>query len=324
MSTSRHLQAWLGPIGAALLLSAGAATADSITTGADFDRWNYPFNSAPGIRNLASTFGSLGDAEFDDRDAQVIVGFDTDAAGIPSGQGAGAYQIDSVTVTATHFVGDFQYDPTYDGYQTYLDPSDGDYVADADAGRPIELHGLGFRSGYFSLELPPVIPGPPGYAEDETYAFADPTLPGVRNAFAANSAGVDISNNVSGGFESDPWAIGQVDGLTPGADVPEGDPGNSAGATFSFEVDLSDPAVVAYIANGLDSGLLGFAITSLHTTTREGGVTPNFYTRDNFDPAAIAPTVSITYSLVPEPGSALLGLSALVGLAFFVRRTERA
>ncbi|MGH0033460.1 MAG: PEP-CTERM sorting domain-containing protein [Myxococcota bacterium] len=313
--TSSRFLSLAGLAALAALVLPAAAAADSVSTSADFDRWMYPFNATPGIRNLAPTFGAFDGPTFDNRDGEMIVGFDTAAAGVPSGLGSGAYEITSVTVTATHFQGDFLYDPTYDSYLTY----DGS-LADADAGRPIEIHGLGFRSGFSGLELAPAIPGPPGFAEDDAFAYADPTLQGVRNVIPVDALGNDVSNNVRGGFESNPWAIGQVDGLAPGDAVPEGTPGVSAGATFSFDIDLSDPMVLAYVAEGLDDGVLGFVITSLHTTTEAGGVSPNFYTGDNFDPAAIAPTIAIEYTLVPEPGTAWLLAAALAGLACVGRK----
>ena len=42
------------------------------------DRWNYGFNATPGTRNVASVFGYTGDLyDFDERDGQVIIVFDT-------------------------------------------------------------------------------------------------------------------------------------------------------------------------------------------------------------------------------------------------------
>jgi len=305
-------------VSALSLGTAAAAGALTIDRDADADRWNYPFNATPGIRGTAPTFGSVGDPLFDDRDGQFLVGYDTAAAGAPTGQGAANYQIVSAKVTVTHSSGSFAYDDSYDSYETY----DGTFP-DSDPGRPIELHGLGFRPPFTSLELSPGIAGPPGFMETDAFAFADPTLPGVRNAFAMNTAGADVSNNVSGGFESDPWAIGQVSGLAPGSPVVEAVPGASPGSTFVFELNLTDPLIVAYLQNGLDSGLLGFMVSSLHATAQGGGNTPNFYSGDNFDPAAIAPTLEIEFDIVPEPGTALLCLTGLVGLGLAGRRKHR-
>jgi hypothetical protein len=302
-------------VGVPLLLG-GASAASALGASADaaYDRWMYPFNSTPGARTTAPTFGSLDPGPFDNRDGQLHVGFDTASAGVTPGLGPERYEITSVRVTVTHFQGSFVYDGSYDSYQTY----DGT-LADADAGRPIELHGLGFRSGFSSLELSPGVPGPPGFEETDAYAFGDPTAEGVRNAYPIAPDGADVSNNVDGGFESEPWAVGQAMGLSPGDDVVEGVAGVSAGTTFAFELDLGDPAVLAYLRQGLDAGLLGFAITSLHATSEEGGTNPVFYTRDDFDPAAIPPTLEIDYTL-PEPSPSLLGGGSLLTLVLLRRR----
>ena len=67
-------------------------------------------------------------------------------------------------------------------------------------------------------------------------------------------------------------------------------------------MNTSDPDVLAYVRNGLNAGVLAFAITSMHETAQQaGGTNPNFYTRDNIDVAAIAPTMELIVSL-PEPG----------------------
>jgi hypothetical protein len=60
--------------------------------------------------------------------------------------------------------------------------------------------------------------------------------------------------------------------------------------------------VLAYVRNGLNAGVLAFAITSMHETEQQsGGSNPNFYTRDNIDSAAIPPRIELIVSL-PEPG----------------------
>src|SRR5690606_14923507 len=91
---------------------------------------------------------------------------------------------------------------------------------------------------------------------------------------------VDISNNLKQEFDATPLAIGQTDAVLPGAFVP-------ADTTFTFEVDLCDPAVRAYLANSLSLGELRFAFTSLHAANGgKGGGTgdinyPFWYTREN-------------------------------------------
>jgi hypothetical protein len=267
----------------------------------------YPFNSSPGLRPSAPVFGAVGTAGFDNKDGQLLIAGNTVAAGIPSGLGAASYNVVSVRVTATHSIGAISYDPTYDVWQSHLDPSDPRRVADGDAGRPIELYGIGLRGGFTHLSLGPINPGPPAFEEYE--AFAPSIGVGVRNAFPLDfgvpDAAGDVSNNVihptlPNGFNPSPWAIGvSTSGLAPGAAVPQGVPGVSAGETFRFQVNLSDPDVLAYVQQGLDAGVLGFAIVSLYETAQTGGANPSFYTADATDPAAVAPTMQIVVNL-PE------------------------
>ena len=300
-----------------LALPAGGIT---ISTEADYDRWMYPFNATPGTRSTMSTFGAVGSPPFDDRDGQAHVGFDTATAGVPSLLPKNNYQINSVKVSVTHSTtgGALVYDDTYDSYQTYNGT-----LADTDAGRPIELHGLGFRNGFGELEIgfgPPNTP--PGFKETDAFAFADPTLEDVRNVFAMSSSGLEVSNNVSDGFESDPWAVGQAVGLLPGDTVVEAVPGTSPGTTFEFLVNLSDPLIVEYLQTGLQDGLLGFAITSLHAAAQPPNPTtsPNFYTTDSFNPEAVAPSLMLDVTIVPEPGTAGLLCLGLAGMACGGRR----
>jgi hypothetical protein len=134
-----------------VLPSLGPAATVSVA----LDRWMYPFAFTGGTRDLAPTFGAIGSPGFDNRDGQFVIGFDT-AGQIPTGLGPGTYQIISATVRA--MVGSpsgFEYDPTYDTYRTYLAPENPNSLADSDIGRPIELHGLGFRNGYTHLSFGP-------------------------------------------------------------------------------------------------------------------------------------------------------------------------
>jgi hypothetical protein len=308
-------------LAAALALGAlpGSAQVFSTTVNpVDFDRWMYPFNGTPGTRNLAPTFGAVSEApDFDNRDGQFIVAVSTQAAGIPIGQGASNYNPLRIRVRATHFEGAFSYDPTYDAWQTYLDPIDPSHVADSDAGRPIELYGVGFRNGYVGPLVIGAITaaGPPNFEENERNCEGCGFMGQAKRNIFPLDPGVpdpqgDVSNNVvrmapltGTGFNPSPWAVGKsTSGLAPGAAVPQGVFGASAGETFQFDVNTSDPEVLAYVRNGLNTGVLAFAITSMHETAQQaGGTNPNFYTRDNIDLAAIAPTMELVVSL-PEPG----------------------
>ncbi|GIW73743.1 MAG: hypothetical protein KatS3mg103_0265 [Phycisphaerales bacterium] len=88
----------------------------------DRDRWNYPFSATPGTRTSASIFGALGVPGFDDRDAQFVVGFDTDAD-VPTGQGAGAFRVVSARLTlVVSNDQQFVYDDTADPLASHLRP----------------------------------------------------------------------------------------------------------------------------------------------------------------------------------------------------------
>jgi hypothetical protein len=297
----RRLSSLLAPAAFAALAAAGAEAQPVAIDPVEFDRWMYPFNGTPGIRPSAPVFGAVGTAGFDNRDGQLLIAGNTVAAGIPSGLGAANYEILSVRVTVTHSIGPIFYDPTYDVWQSYLPVGNPARVNDTDAGRPLELYGIGLRNGFTSLSLGPAAPGTPAFEEYESFG---PGGVGVRNAFplafgVADPAG-DVSNNVlhptlASGFDPVPWAIGlTTSGLAPGAAVPQGVPGVSPGETFQFQVNVNNPSIRAYIQQGLHAGVLGFAVTSLYESAQTGGSNPNFYTADSTDAAAVAPTIEIS------------------------------
>jgi len=338
MNRTALLGALCGVLSLAGAPAPAAAQTHSVTIDpVELDRWMYPFNGTPGTRNLAPTFGAVGSApDFDNKDGQVIVAADTAAAGIPAGQGPANYTDITVRVHATHFQGVFDYDPTYDVWQTYLDPADPQHVPDADAGRPIELYGLRLRNGYADIVTATGAAGPPDFEETETYC-AGCTLTDVaaRNVFPFDF-GVpdpegDVSNNVvrsapltGGGFDPIPWAIGlSTSGLAPGDPVPEGTFDVVAGETFEFTVDTSDPDILAYVQEGLDAGVLAFGIVSMHDVPQfVGGQNPNFYMAETTDLAAIPPSMEIDVTVLPEPGTAALA-AGVAALGLLARRRAR-
>lgn len=289
------------------------------------ERWMYPFGSSTSDRPNPSTFGTAdGDATFDERDAQFLLGFDLSAAGIPTGLGATSYQINSVVLEMTiqgapDDEGDptlpsFAYDPTYDGYETYTTEPD------TDTGRPVELYGIGFRNGYTQLTLT----GPNNTVPNWSFktAFQPPGPPGgagMRSAYALGSNGtslVDVSNNlgangVTSGFEVLPMAVGQISGLAPGTLVADG-----TKMTFSL---VSDPDYLAYIQNALNVGALGLALSSIHEAAQ--GAPPTYPLYDSlFSPGGVPAKLTIDYTIVPEPSSWALAACGLATLAACARR----
>lgn len=290
--------------GLAGLLAAAAGAQVVDLDAPTFDRWNYPFNATPGERDVATTFGSgFVPGMFDDRDAQFLLGFETSGAVAP-GLGAQNYVVLSAQVTATidpRFGGVFAYDPTYDSYRTHLLPGDPDFVPDADPGRPIVLSGTGFRNGFNARS----------FGETGPFSFDDPTLEGVRNAYAAAVDGGtlrDISNNVRDRFDFNPFAVGRAP-LSPGELVP-------AETTFAFDLDVDDAHVQRYLAMALDEGIVSLTISSLHPAEQGGAVQyPGFMTKESLFPGAPPATLDMVVRVIPAPAAAapLLAMGLLAG-----------
>jgi hypothetical protein len=297
------------------LLMSRALAAETITVG--LDRWMYPFAFTGGTRNLSPTFGAVGTPGFDNRDAQFLVGFDTSPT-IAPGQGAERYEINSATVRVMVAApSGFQYDPTYDPFRTYLPDTDPEALVDADVGRPIELHGIGFRNGYTRLSFAANDNQPPGFEESSTFGLQEAR---ARNAYPLGylspAVGSDVSNNIDDRVESQPWAIGST-ALAPGAPVADH-------TTFTFAIDLANADVRSYLQRGLNEGALGFAITSMHAASQAGGPpTPQFITRENTGAGAAPAVLEIDYQIIPEPATVgLAAIGATIAL-LFVRMGQR-
>lgn len=281
-----------------VMLTSGLATAPPLVADlgpADRDRWNYPFNFSPGVRAVATTFGAtVAGPGFDDRDAQFVVGWDT-APEIPSGELSINYQLVSARVTLRLAVGNqMAYDPSVDGFATYLEETDAAFTPDTDPGRPIVLHPASYRNG-FDLAT---------WEEFSLFGGTPAVEPaqGSRNVFPANfdAQGVpfDVSNNVKEGFDPAVYGVGQMPGVTPGSLAPQD-------AEVVFDLDLSDPSFVAHLQEGLSAGRLNFVVSSLHFASGgpDGGSGdpqyPAFYTKD--DPIALIlgyePRLEIVYEL---------------------------
>ena len=245
------------------------------------ERWLYAFNAAPCDRPAASVFGTLGDdSGVDSRHAQHLVGWDT-ASLIPTNRGSASYLVRRCRLTLTINRGNlFAYDPSQDSWRTYFETNHPAYTTDSDAGRPIELFGAGFRHGFDAATF------------DQCAPFGTNST-GQRNAYAAgwstNGNLVDVSNNVGKTneafpqFEVMPFAIGQTTNAAPGELVP-------AGARITFDLNLDDPLVLAYVQSALHTGRLRFMVTSLHTTAGQLGTPsyPDFAT--HFNEAVVTPT----------------------------------
>lgn len=302
----------LAAAGSALFLS-GQSFAQSFSlsmSAPTLDKWVYPFaSSGGGPRTTVPVFGAIGNVgTFDDRDGQFLTGFDLGGQ-IPSGQGANNYAVTSVRLTlALNFAAAdlVVWDGTYDPINTY-DPATGAPINGDDAGRPIELYGVGYRNGFTALSL----------AENSAYAPpGDATLEGIRNFFASDYAGGsarDVSNNFRDAFDPVPFAIGQV---APG-DL-NGDGTMKDGALITFDLNLANPDVLAYVRAALDMGRLNLLATSLHPASQGGPATRPEFDAKELGLAGTPASLEIQGAVVPEPGA--LGIFALGAAMLGLRR----
>jgi hypothetical protein len=282
------------------------------------DKYMYPFindDSSQGRRPTASVFGAYGEIDdpsfdFDDRDAQFFLDFAT-AGLVPPGKGSGNYRVQSLTVTiVVANENAFRYDPTFDPLESYLHPG-----SDADLGRPMELYGVGYRSGWtrstFNEDSP--------FQTEPSSSFINPQKDWnrKRNAFAmdfdANGLPRDISNNVDEQFEVRPWAVADSPGfidldgnyvesaLAAGSPVPEG-------RVLRFRVNLNDPNIVTYLQDSLDAGRLHLMVSSLLETSQGSFEIPRFYTKDNGLDVNLSPQIEAEVVLLP-----LISLSPTLG-----------
>lgn len=268
---------WSGgihPVCVAGFCSAAAVLAGEFKAqlGPSMDKWMYPFEfGTGGSRPVAPTFASF-DPRFDTRDAEFLLGWQTQSV-IPTNAAPSRYLLKRVRLNLTvgrelvnNATGErvtFLYDPSFDSYKTHLAPQDPSYQPDEDAGRPVEIFGVGFRNGFDAV----------GYTEDSPFgvvgAFTSNTISvGTRNSFAAvfdpKGELIDIANHVGQAnaawtqapFEAKPWAVGQTDGVNSGQSVP-------LGSTFRFDLDVSDPLIAGYVARSLASGRLSLMVSSL-------------------------------------------------------------
>lgn len=295
---TNHLGLWaLATLIGGVHVAANAQLIDQTWNTPAGDRWMYPFNGTPGTRFTAPVFGAPLVEQFDDRDAQFILMFDTDSA-IPPGLGVDSYRIVSATVTATVFnANEFFYDGTIDPIPSYRPLDDPFHVPDVDSGRPIEIFPLGYRDG-FDLS---------SWHENSPFnVVGDPLVNAsrIRTAFAAsyNEAGVatDVSLAVRDQLDIPPLAIGLAP-LGAGQAVP-------ADTTFTFDLNLCDRAVQQYFARAVDQGRLNLVITSIHGASYDPDIGPGdpsypiFYTSEN--PLAMALGFTPTLRLVVRVGSA--------------------
>ena len=301
-----------GCITALSLFLGGIAFGDSAATVVSacepqVDRWNYDQNTTVGYRNKSSLFTGLPDDAGNgaDRLGQITLGFDTTTMGVPAGGSWLDYRITSVKVTA-RFANDpsglgdsvILYDPTPDPFDALLPGG-----IDPDPGRPVELHGVGFRNGFSAATYVEGAPPP---------ALGQPPIPGSpysgvegRTAYALgyDECGVprDVTNNPSGRLRF--AAVGGWDQRHRHAR--SADPGR-------HHPDLRarpQPAgVTRYLQQGLSDGWLYFTLSSMQPATFDGGGGglgnfAIFYMKESVEHQFFgdsAATLEIIYELIPS------------------------
>lgn len=289
----------------------------------DLDTWAYVNGGSPGTRPWGPSFtgGFAIDSETNqflprtasdpDRLGSALLAFETTDQ-IPADLSPSQYDIRSVTITARvddGTTGDLLYEtePT----------SPPDYLADfnannVDSQQAMELFGVGFREGYEGFALGTNQSGQRFSESTAPYSGTGASyvaFPVVGDSGAAGEY-VDVSNNISGGFSEtaidnetapfavEPWAVGTAN-LSIGETVPEN-------TTFTFEVDLNQPGVLQYVQESLSQGAIGFFLSSLHSTTQQGGsgAYPQWFLRESVTgpiplPGGEAPTLEIDYAIDP-------------------------
>ena len=253
---------------------------------ASLARWMYPFNGDPGGRPTASAFGSLGsNPEFDSRDAQYLLGFNTTNR-IPAGAGAKNYAIRRARLTLTISSGNqYIYTGTLRDYRSYFPTNDPRYISPETQHTPVELFGAGFRGGFTNSESTFVPYAATNYPQDGPfYVVQGGGNHSNRVAYAAgfdthgvlvdvsNNVGDDGTNEIANPFEVAPFAVGQTTNVASGQLMP-------LRSQLTFEFNLEDPLIYQYVQNGLNDGNLSFVATSFTKASLGGPPTyPNFYT----------------------------------------------
>jgi len=151
------------------------------------------------------------------------------------------YRINSATLVLTETFGGYAYDPTYDPFNTYLEPTDAIYEEDEDDGRPLELYGVGLRGDFTEFAWPDgASTEPPAFGSASTFSGEGKR---ARSVFAADAVGADVSNNVdslaggAAGFDPTPFAVAKLVNdnveLEPGETV-------TAHTQWVFDINVDD------------------------------------------------------------------------------------
>lgn len=232
------------------------------------DRWNYNFNAAPGLRPKASIFRAVEDGVGIFRHGTFDLVFDVSQESINIEQSGFSLKSARLHImTTTGFT--VPYDATLDAMETYLPETDSRYVADGDAGRPVELFGLKFNH---DLDIE-------SWTESSPFApAADQPRHVVPGGFDSEGQFRDVSlalDFLNPSFVH-PFAIGQIENHASGENIP-------FDSWMTFDVDLSRSSVAGYFNQALAQGKLGLSITSLSGGGLGNRAFPEFYTKESIE-----------------------------------------
>lgn len=265
---------------------AGSVTAQSVTVsglGAVVERGTY-HNYFSCQYPAYAIFAYLGDdSGADSRLGQFLVGWDT-ASAVPTNQPVTRYLIRSAQVSVTINDGNqVIYDPTHDAVATYFNTNNPARTPDLDAGRPIELFGVGYRQEY----------GQTNFLQCSTVGNGAVTNNNVYPlCWTTNGQSRDVSNNVGKTndylqpFETWPFAVAQAATASVGGTL-------SPGELIYFDLDLRDPFIMGYVRRALRQGRLDLMVSSLHQVSGQFGTEPypSFATR--FNQALLEPPTTL-------------------------------
>lgn len=308
----------------------------------EIQMWSYPAGSANGpgaVRDRGPTFGAFSSLDDDNqpvfypgtafdpsRRGSFLIVADT-SSDVPVGLAPQRYRIDSLRVTTT-LLGSLIYEPL--GYVLPYDNTLDDSVeittggGDPDAGRPMEMYGIGFQGDYETVSFDPDDADPKSFQLGDrrwkTYQPGDPEYDPERpNAispyqfFGIDAEGRDVENSIVGGYSATaqgnvgdqftpvPFAIGKLYDA-PGVEAAPGTLiGN--GDQFVFEPSLTNPGIMGYLQQSLAQGFLGFSFSSLHEPAGHEGTVPypDFYLDDldvGNNPNGAAPRIELQVTIL--------------------------
>lgn len=316
----RHFVLGLLLAGTVVPASEGLAVTASWSEGPEVDAWIYGSSTGnAGTRSRAPTFSAV----FIDPDTNTferfgegeatrlgmgLYGFETTDQ-VAAGFDPARYAIESVTLTVwANKAGPSTSQMIYTDQPKTADA----LLSEALSGgispaQPMELFGVGFRSGYYDGFALGIEAGGDRYSES-----SNPYPGGQYGVYPVigdgNGGYTDMSNSYTGGFsatsfsnETDPftatpWSIGTTD-ATPGDSL-------TGINTFTFELDLNQPGALGYLQQSLSEGVVGFMLSSMHAADQQGfggPAYPDWRTREGASGTAF-PSLAIEYAILPAVG----------------------